>query len=275
MGEGGGKLSNKLQFNRSRNDAFLESAPQQDRNRFTASGTEVERPIVHVHADELVGLGRSRSRPYCRRKSSASAAMFETVMNALLEEPIHFAASPSGPRSLRIALPPSGSGRPVSSCHHWPRSTTNLRVLLAVGQLSFVDNEAGVDPLPSYWPLSTASRIWSNGTPSYVEIPCQTQSQREIGRGQRAGHGNRPFRERRQRHARLRHDHRPVAIPHACAARAEGVNVGQIGVAVQADGRQLQFAGEGAAVERFDVHELMTEFDSRPCRSCRSPGRET
>ena len=57
-----------------------------------------------------------------------------------------------------------------------------------------------------------------------------------------------------------RHDHRAVAVAHAGAAGAEEIVVGQIGVGVQADGRQLQLAGEGAAVERFDIDQLVAEF---------------
>ena len=35
--------------------------------------------------------------------------------------------------------------------------------------------------------------------------------------------------------------------------------VGQIGVGVQADGRQFQLAGKGPAVERFDIDQLVLE----------------
>ena len=54
-------------------------------------------------------------------------------------------------------------------------------------------------------------------------------------------------------------DHRAITVAHAGAAGAKNILVGQIGVGVQADGRQFQLAGKGAAVERFDVDQLVLE----------------
>ena len=50
----------------------------------------------------------------------------------------------SGPSERRMALPPRGRGRPVCSRHHWPRSRILTRPSLGVGELAFVDDEAGV-----------------------------------------------------------------------------------------------------------------------------------
>ena len=86
----------------------------------------------------------------------------------------------SGPRSRRTALPPSGRGRPVSSFHHAPRSSSLTQALPAVGQLSLVDDEAHVgaalahlveDPVEGHDARRDARR---------------EQLQREVGRGQRA-----------------------------------------------------------------------------------------
>ena len=46
-----------------------------------------------------------------------------------------------------MPLAPSGSGRPVCSFHHTPRSTTSFRSLVAVGELAFVNDQPGVDRL--------------------------------------------------------------------------------------------------------------------------------
>ena len=53
------------------------------------------------------------------------------------------AASPA-PRSRRATLTPSGSGSPVSSSHHSPRSSDLLQPSAAVGQLALVDEQPRV-----------------------------------------------------------------------------------------------------------------------------------
>ena len=52
-------------------------------------------------------------------------AMLQAVRDALACSSRWTSRIASGPRSLRIALAPSGSGRPVWSNHHWPVSTTS------------------------------------------------------------------------------------------------------------------------------------------------------
>ena len=58
------------------------------------------------------------------------------------------------------------------------------------------------------------------------------------------------------------HDHRAVVVPHARPAGAKDVLVGQVGIGVQAEGRQLQFAREGPAVERLDIDQLVLEAEA-------------
>jgi hypothetical protein len=88
----------------------------------------------------------------------------------------------------------------------------------------------------------------------------KAQPQREIRRRQRPRHRDGFAAKLVERHRLTRHDHRPVAIPHARPARAQGVQVGEIGVAVQANGRQFEFARECTAIERLDVDQLVREL---------------
>ena len=91
------------------------------------------------------------------------------------------------------------------------------------------------------------------------EIASQAQPQGQVGGGQRAGHGDRRRGQLGQRPRPAGDDHRAVAVAHARPARAEHVAVGQMGVGVQADGRQFQLAAEGPAVERLDIDQLVLE----------------
>ena len=56
------------------------------------------------------------------------------------------------------------------------------------------------------------------------------------------------------------YDHRTVAVAHAAATRQQGVLVEQVRVGVEADGRNLQFAAQRPAVERFNVLQFVTEL---------------
>ena len=53
--------------------------------------------------------------------------------------------------------------------------------------------------------------------------------------------------------------HRAIAIAHAGPAGAKHVAIGEMGVGVQADGRQFQLAVKGPAVERFDIDQFVLE----------------
>ena len=63
-----------------------------------------------------------------------------------------------------------------------------------------------------------------------------------------------------QRLLRPRHEHGAIAIAHARPAGTEHVAIGQMGVGVQAQGRQFQLAAERPAIERFDIHQFVPEL---------------
>ena len=77
----------------------------------------------------------------------------------------------SGPRSRRTTLPPSGSGRPVSSFHQRPRSTTSVRPSSPnVSCPSWIRSPA------SNSPARTASWIRSNGIGRVATPGAQSRS---------------------------------------------------------------------------------------------------
>ena len=103
----------------------------------------------------------------------------------------------------------------------------------------------------------------------------QQQAQGKERRGQRAGHGDAAAAQLVHRHRPAGDDHRAVAVAHAAAARQQSVLVEQVGVGVDADGGHVEFAAQGAAVERLDVLQARGGIPDRRCRSCRGPGRRT
>src|ERR1051326_7521934 len=92
------------------------------------------------------------------------------------------------------------------------------------------------------------------------KVFAQTQSQSQIGGRKRTGHSNRESFKIFDRQLPPRDDHRPIAITHARPAWTEDIFIGEIGVSMNTDGRQLELARHCTAIERFDIDKLMAEF---------------
>ena len=79
----------------------------------------------------------------------------------------------------------------------------------------------------------------------------------ELQRQKRAGHGSRHgdffLRDFLAGKFLFCHEHRAVAVAHARAAGQQRVFVGDVGVGVDADGGNVEFAARGALVQRLDV----------------------
>ena len=86
--------------------------------------------------------------------------------------------------------------------------------------------------------------------------------QREEGAGHRAGHGDRLRGDFGLGELALCHQHRAVAVAHARAAGQQGILVAHVGLGMDADGGDVQFAPRGALVQRLDVLQDMLELES-------------
>ena len=107
----------------------------------------------------------------------------------------------AGPSDLRMPLAPSGSGKPVCSFHQTPRSTTSLQILVAVGELAFVNDQAGVDLLAFVLASDHRRNDLVERHFDRREVRVQAQPQREIRAGQLPRHGDRLRLERFERSA--------------------------------------------------------------------------
>ncbi len=137
------------------------------------------------------------------------------------------------------------------------RVDDQFQLLVGVGQLPFVDDQPGIDASPLVLSGRHGVENAVEGDDHVIEIGAQTEPQGEIGRGAQPRHGNRGPGQLIERHGPPGHDHRTVAVAHARAARTEDVAIAQVGVGMNAQGRQLQLAFEGPAVERLDVDQLV------------------
>ena len=107
------------------------AAGQQLADRLAAAWAEIERPVVDVHADELIGLGLIKIAAVLQRVAKRFLAMIEPVLNALLQQAIDVAIIVGSPRSLanRIGAQRQAADRfaratigPVSTTRAKPRS---------------------------------------------------------------------------------------------------------------------------------------------------------
>ena len=91
------------------------------------------------------------------------------------------------------------------------------------------------------------------------ERVAEQQLQREKRRCQRAGDGDLLTSQISDPHRLASDDHWAVVVSHARAASTQSVLVGDVGVAVQADGGQFEFAALRSVIQRFDVLQGVRE----------------
>ena len=163
------------------------------------------------------------------------------------------------PRSLHRRVGPQGQrqaglvGPPLAEVDQ------QRKPLPGVGELALVDDQSRVDG-------DVSIVAGGHGVEDLVERHdemskrlAQAQPQGQKGGGQRAGDGDRLAGQPFQRPGPAGHEHRPVTLADAGPAGAEHVEPAEMGVGVDADGGQFQLAGQGPAVERLDVLQLVRE----------------
>src|SRR5687768_11416422 len=67
-------------------NAGLVALRQEFANGFPAAGTEVERPVVYIHADESVGLARVEIAAKLKCVAQRLLAVSQAILNALFEQ---------------------------------------------------------------------------------------------------------------------------------------------------------------------------------------------
>ena len=157
-----------------------------------------------------------------------------------------------------MALPPRGSGRPVCSRHHWPEVERFDEAVVAVGELAFVDDEAGVE-------LAGDDRgnDLVEGDGDGFDLGGE-ELEGEIGRGERAGHGDARLLDVGEGELARRDHHGAVALAHRAAAGHQGVVLLQVGIGVEGDGGDVvEGLVDGALVEGLDVGQGVGELEAR------------
>ena len=96
---------------------------------------------------KLVGLLVVQVAAVAQRVSQRILAMRQPVFDALLQQPLRLRGSFPCPDSCARRSPPAAAAGRCCSFHQRPRSTTSCRLLIAVRQLAFVNDQPGIDRL--------------------------------------------------------------------------------------------------------------------------------
>ena len=94
---------------------------------------------------------------------------------------------------------------------------------------------------------------------SFAARVAQPELQGKKRAGHGAGHGDFFLRNLRLGKLLFRHEHRAVTIAHARAAGQQRVFIAHMGIGVDADGGDVEFAARGALVQRLDVLQNVLE----------------
>src|SRR5712692_6572091 len=135
-----------------------------------------------------------------------------------------------------------------------------MKALVLKSQLTFMDDQAGI---VSAFRHGGQDAVERNDKESVISSRSETvreqQAKGQISGRQRPRNGDRGSLQITDGKRILGHHHRAVLVPHAASAGQKRVLVEKMGVGMNTDGRDLQLAPQGSAIERFDVLELMPE----------------
>src|SRR6059058_1697585 len=219
-------------FHRPREQARALRPPQQLGHRPTPVRAVVDGVRVHVHPDEPVGAGVIESAAESLRVREGLRAVPQSVLDARFQvardvahqrgtevTPHHIAAE--GERqAVGLLVPPLAHIDP------------QVETAVAVRELSFVDQEAGVRPPRRYVILDLIERD--------DDVPCGglIELERQEGGRELARYRHERASPRRQgaagvgRSRSARHDAGPVAVADARAVREQRVPVGEVRIRV-------------------------------------------
>ena len=214
----------------------------------------VERVLVHVHPDELVGRFLVHPSSQRHRVPDSLPSVVQSVAYAFPDDPSEF-ASDLGLNLLADNVPaqrkrqPCFPGPPLPKIKHLPKA------FAGIGELSFVNQKPDLGLIPAD---SVEDLVERHG--NAVALPDK-QTQGKVSARHFAGDRN-PFRaKKRANHiivlARFffaeRHENRAVAVAHARPAGKQGIPVQDMGIGVNGDRRNIQFAPHGSFIQGLDI----------------------
>lgn len=213
--------------------------------------------MVDIHADELVGEIDAHVAGVLEGVLHGFGAVVQAVADAGFEDAGDVAAS-----LFREAfvddIAAEGQGKAVVLLAPPDAEVfAKLKPFVAVGELAFVDDEADIG-----FAFFDSGKDLVEGDDNVVEGvagAAEPELEGEEGAGHCAGDGDAFGGDLVASEFLLGDKHGTVAIAHAGAAGEQGVLIADVGVGVDADGRNIEFAAGGAFIEGLNVLEDVFE----------------
>jgi hypothetical protein len=251
--------THELEIGYARDEAALVGQGEETADAFAAAIAVVEGPVVNVHADELVGEITAHVAGVLEGVLDGFGAVVEAVLDAAGED-VGNLFSFGGFEAFVDDVAAEGQGKAILGLVP-PDSEilAEFEALITVSELSLVNNEADVG-------LARADGLEDlvEGDHEIVDLArgfFQPKLEREEGAGHGAGDGDFFAGDFFPGVAPRGDQHGAVAVPHAGAAGKERVLATDVGVGVNADGRDIKFSARGALVERLNILEDVIEFE--------------
>ena len=233
------------------------ASAQETADRLAAGFAVVERPVVHVHADELVRQVDAHVAGVLQRVLHRLGAVLEAVPDAALEHAgDHFSLRRRDAFVNDIAAERQRQPFVLAAPPHAKILAAN-EPLVFKRQLTLVDDQPHVgEPFVDGFENLVERH---DGVVDPLTRTLEPKLQREERARHRARHSNAERSNFLSREFLARHQHRPVAVAHARAARQQRVLVTHVRVGVDADRRDVEFAPAGPLVQGLDVLQDMLE----------------
>jgi hypothetical protein len=251
------RLFHELEFLFVGNQAAFVGLGEEAADGFAAFVAVIERPVVDIHADEFVGEVFAHVAGVLEGVLDGFGAMFEAVADAGFENAGDGAAIGFGEAFVDDVAAEWEREAVVLAAPPDAEVFAEDEAFVAVGELAFVDDQADVGAA-----VANGGEDLVEGDDDEVEVfggLAEVELEREEGAGHGAGDGDFLFGDFFFREFLFGDEHGAVAVAHAGAAGEEGVLVADVGVGVDGNGGDVEFAAGSTFVEGLDVLEDVFE----------------
>lgn len=256
-GAEGGILDDEFEFLTVGDQISLEGLAEEAADAFATGVAVVERPVVDVHTDEAVGEIAAHVACVLEGVLDGFGAVIEAVLDASGEDAGDLASGIRGEAFMNdIAAEGEGQALILFSPPDAEIGAA-MEAFLVEGELAFVDDQSDVGPV---FPDGTEDFV--EGHDEVIEFGgglAEPELEGEEGAGHAAGHGDTGAGDFVAAEGAFGDQHGSVAVAHAGSAGEQGVLVTDVGVGVNADGGDVQFAARGPLVEGLDILENVFE----------------
>ena len=241
----------EFQFLTVREQTSFKARAEKTADGFASFVAVIERPMVDIHADEFIGEVAAHVAGILQCVLHGFGTMIEAELDAGRKRVGNFLAR----RKVEFFIDDIAAERQRQAVIFL--SPPNAQIFaddesfVFVGELAFVNDEADIGRAAFHGLKNLIER--HDNVIEFLRRFAEPELQGKECAGHGSRHGNLFLGNFFARKLLFCHEHRAIAVAHARAAGQQGVFVGNVGVGVDADGGDVEFAARGAFVQRLDV----------------------